>query len=88
MKVKKETEQYQKWIAEICPQAITTMRDLLTSSTTPVASKVTLIGMILDRTLGKTETPLRVTTEAESVADAEKWLNEMIREIEEGKAVE
>ncbi len=81
MKDHKRTEEMQRWIEEICPQAINSMRDLLSDPTTPVSSKVQLIGMILDRTLGKTETPLRVTAGAENMEEAEAKLAELIKEL-------
>ena len=46
MRRNKQHEQYRQWIAEICPQAISSMRDLLGDPNTPVNAKVTLIGMI------------------------------------------
>ena len=79
----KENEQYQEEIRQICPHAIAAMREMLVNVDTPVSSKVQLISMILDRTLGKTETPLRVTAEPESIESAEAGLAMMIREIQE-----
>ena len=81
MKTSKQAEEYQQWIAEICPQAINSMRDLLSDPTTPVSAKVQLIGMILDRTLGKTETPLRVTTTNETMEEAEEKLAALVEEM-------
>ena len=81
MKTNKKTEEMQQWIEEICPQAINSMRDLLADPTTPVPSKVQLIGMILDRTLGKTETPLRVTTTNETMEEAEEKLAALVEEM-------
>ena len=81
MKKSKQAEEYQHWIAEICPQAINSMRDLLADPSTPVPSKIQLIGMILDRTLGKAETPLRVTTTNETLEEAEEKLAELVKEM-------
>lgn len=81
MRRNKEHEQYRQWIAEICPQAISSMRDLLGDPNTPVNAKVTLIGMILDRTLGKAETPLRVMTDQDSIDSAEEQLTALVSEI-------
>ena len=83
MKTNKKTEEMQQWIEEICPQAINSMRDLLADPTPPVPSKVQLIGMILDRTLGKTETPLRVTAGVESMEEAEEKLQQLVEEMQE-----
>ena len=85
MKANKQTEEYQQWIEEICPQAINSMRDLLADPNTPVPSKVQLIGMILDRTLGKTETPLRVTTTDETLEEAEAKLEALVQELQNHK---
>ena len=85
MKTSKQAEEYQQWIAEICPQAINSMRDLLADPTTPVPSKVQLIGMILDRTLGKTETPLRVTAGVESMEEAEEKLQQLVEEMQKNE---
>ena len=51
-------------------------------STTPAASKVQLIAMVLDRTLGKTETPLRVTAGVESMEEAEEKLQQLVEEMQ------
>ncbi len=81
MRRSKQQEQYQQWISDLCPQAINSMRDLLGKSDTPVNAKVTLIGMILDRTMGKAETPLRVTTDQDSISYAEEQLMAIAGEI-------
>ena len=81
MRKNKQQEQYQQWISEICPQAINSMRDLLGDPNTPVNAKVTLIGMILDRTLGKAETLVRVTTDQDSIESAEEQLMAIVNEI-------
>ncbi len=81
MRKNKQQEQYQQWISEICPQAINSMRDLLGDPNTPVNAKVTLIGMILDRTLGKAETPVRVTTDQDSIDTAEEQLMAIVNEL-------
>ena len=83
MKSNKRTEEMQQWIEEICPQAINKMRDLLSDPTAPVSSKVQLIGMVLDRTLGKTETPLRVTGGVEGKEEAETMLDAFFGEMDE-----
>ena len=82
MKTNKKTEEMQQWIEEICPQAINSMRDLLADPATPVPSKVQLIGMILDRAMGKAETPLRVTAEVENRTEAEAKLAELVKEMQ------
>ena len=83
MKKNGQTEKMQQMIEEIGPQAVNSMRDLLTDPMTPVSSRVQLIGMILDRVLGKAETPLRVTAEAESTEEAEAMLQQLVEEMRE-----
>ena len=85
MKTNQKTEEMNEWIAEICPQAINKMRDLLNDPTAPVPSKVQLIGMILDRTLGKTETPLKVTNVNETMEEAEEQLEALVQELQNNK---
>ena len=82
MRRNKQQEQYQQWISETCPQAISSLRDLIADPSTPVASKVQLIGMVLDRALGKTETPLKVTTSPESMEEAEARLMALVHEFQ------
>ena len=61
---------------------MTSIRDLISDPSTPVSSKVQLIGMVLDRALGKAETPLKVTTTVENMEIAEERLMELIHEIQ------
>ena len=82
MKKSDRIEEINRWFLEICPQAITSMRDLITDPSTPVASKVQLIGMVLDRALGKAETPIKVTTSQESMDEAEAQLMAMVHEFQ------
>ena len=82
MKTNSRVEEINRWFMDICPQAITSMRDLITDPSTPVASKVQLIGMVLDRALGKAETPIRVTTSQESMDEAEAQLMAMVHEFQ------
>ena len=82
MKANSRVEEINRWFLEICPQAITSMRDLITDPSTPVASKVQLIGMVLDRALGKAETPIKVTTSQESMDEAEAQLMAMVHEFQ------
>ena len=71
-------------VVGICPEAIDHMRELLENPETPVPSKVQLIGMVLERTLGRPETPVRVTTEVEGVAEAEEKLQAFVEEMSRG----
>lgn len=74
-------EEINKWFLEICPQAITSLRDMIADPSTPVASKVQLIGMVFDRVLGKAETPVKLTTTPECIENAEAELMAIIQGI-------
>ena len=67
---------------EICPQAVWRIRDLISDPGTPVAVAAQLIGMVLDRALGKAEMPVKVTTTQENVERAEMQILAMIAQIE------
>ncbi len=82
MAQKNREDRIRDWFLEICPQAVTSIRDLISDPSTPISSKVQLIGMVLDRALGKAETPLKVTTTVENMEMAEERLMEMIHEIQ------
>ena len=82
MKKSDRVDEINRWFLDICPQAVTSMRDLITDPSTPVASKVQLIGMVLDRALGKAETPIKVTTSQESMDEAEAQLMAMVHEFQ------
>ena len=82
MKKNTRIEEINGWFLEICPQAISSLRDLIADPSTPVASKVQLSGMVLDRALGKTETPLKVTTSQESMEEAEARLMALVHEFQ------
>jgi hypothetical protein len=82
MAQKSREDKIRDWFLEICPQAVTSIRDLISDPSTPISSKVQLIGMVLERALGKAETPLKVTTTVESMEMAEERLMEIIHEIQ------
>ena len=67
---------------EICPDAIRMLQELITDPDTPVMARVQLIGIVLDRALGKPETPVKVTTDDQSFEEAEAMLMEIVREIQ------
>ena len=68
---------------EICPDAIRMLQELITDPDTPVMARVQLIGIVLDRALGKPETPVKVSTEDTSFEEAEAMLMEIVREIQD-----
>ena len=67
---------------EICPDAIQMLQELITDPDTPVMARVQLIGIVLDRALGKPETPVKVSTDDSSFEEAEAMLMEIVREIQ------
>ena len=67
---------------KLCPDVIEAIRNMIDDPDTPVSSRVALIGMVLDRALGKPETPVTVTTEDQSFEEAEAMLMEIVREIQ------
>ena len=82
MKQKSREDRIRDWFLEICPQAVISIRDLINDPSTPIASRVQLIGMVLDRALGKAETPIKVTTSQESMEEAENQLMAMVHEFQ------
>ena len=47
MKQKSREDRIRDWFLEICPQAVISIRDLINDPSTPIASRVQLIGMVL-----------------------------------------
>ena len=62
---------------KMCPDVITTISDMIGNPETPGSVKVQLIAIVLDRALGKPETPVKVTANAESFEEAEIELRYM-----------
>ena len=81
-KDQKYAESMREEFLEICPDAIRMIQDLITDPDTPVMARVQLIGIVLDRALGKPETPVKVKTEDTSFEEAEAMLMEIVREIQ------
>ena len=75
-------EQTREQFLKLCPDVIEAIRNMIEDPDTPVSSRVALIGMVLDRALGKPETPVTVTTEDQSFEEAEAMLMEIVREIQ------
>lgn len=81
-------EEINKCLLDICPQAVSNLRDLITNPNTPVTCKAQLIGMVLDRVLGKAETPVKVTTSQKNMDNAETRLMAIIQGIQEEETKE
>ena len=83
MKRRKENaEEMRGRFLEICPDTIIALQELISDPNTAATAKVQMIGMILDRALGKTETPVKLTTNEESFEEAEAMLMDMVKEIQ------
>ena len=79
---KTNTENIQEEFLRICPDAIDMIEQMITDPDTPVTARVQLIGMVLDRALGRPETSLKVTTEDMNFEIAEAQLMEMVTQIQ------
>ena len=82
MKKENRVDELRGRFLDMCPEMISKIHDLVADPSTPAATKAQLIGMVLDRALGKAETPLKVTTAVENMDMAEARLMEMIHEIQ------
>ena len=71
-------------IRNLAPEAIDIMGEMLRDPRTPASTKAQLIGMILDRVLGKAETLVTVNTPTEEkIQMAEASLQRIIQEVRE-----
>ena len=68
-------------IRKLAPDAIETMGELLREPTTPAPTKAQLIGFILERTLGKPDTTIHLTTTGGTIKDSENRLIAIAEEI-------
>ena len=75
-------------IRKLAPEAIETMGELLREPTTPAPTKAQLIGFILERTLGKPDTTIHLTTNGGTIKDSENRLLAIAEEISEEMADE
>ena len=80
---KEREERLRKWFLELCPEAMTQLHCMMTDPTVPASARVSLIGIVLERALGKTETPIRVTSVQENIEEAEARIMQMVQEIME-----
>ena len=70
-------------IRKLAPDAIETMGELLRDQNTPAPTKAQLIGFVLERTLGKPDATIHLTTEGGTRRDSENRLIALAREIRE-----
>ena len=75
-------------IRKLAPEAIETMGELLREPTTPAPTKAQLIGFILERTLGKPDTTIHLTTNGGTIKDSENRLIAIAEEIRQEMADE
>ena len=70
-------------IRKLAPDAIDTMGELLRDQNTPAPTKAQLIGFVLERTLGKPDATIHLTTENGTQKDSENRLIALAQEIRE-----
>ena len=75
----KMNEVMEKLMAGMGPAALRNMRELLNNPATPINTRVQLIDMILERTMGKPEETMRLLMEKEDREAAEERMAEIIR---------
>ena len=74
-------------IRKLAPDAIETMGELLREPTTPAPTKAQVIGFVLERTLGKPDATIHLTTDNGTRQDSENRLIALAREIREETAM-
>ena len=79
MKDQETNEKMEKLMAGMGPAALRNMRELLNNPATPINARVQMIGMILERTMGKPEETMRLLMEKEDRDAAEARIAEIIR---------
>ena len=70
-------------IRKLAPDAIDTMGELLRDQNTPAPTKAQLIGFVLERTLGKPDATIHLTTENGTRQDSKNRLIALAQEIRE-----
>ena len=75
----KMNEVMEKLMTGMGPAALRNMRELLNNPATPINTRVQLIDMILERTMGKPEETMRLLMEKEDREAAEERMAEIIR---------
>ena len=70
-------------IRKLAPDAIEAMGDMLRDPHTPAPTKAQIIGFILERTLGKPDTTIHLTTAGGTLKDSENRLIAIAQEIKE-----
>ena len=70
-------------IRKLAPDAIEAMGDMLRDPHTPAPTKAQIIGFILERTLGKPDTTIHLTTGGGTLKDSENRLIAIAQEIKE-----
>lgn len=78
-----EAKTLQNKIRKLAPDAIDAMGEMLRAPNTPAPTKAQLIGYILERTLGKPDTTIHLTTAGGTVRDSEDNLISVVKGIQE-----
>jgi hypothetical protein len=82
MKKENRVDELRGRFLDMCPEMISKIHDLVADPSTPAATKAQLIGMVLERGMGKPETPIRVATDKEAIDNAEAELMAIVQEIQ------
>ena len=70
-------------IRDLAPDAVEKLKALLNSTRASPAVKVRIIELILDRTYGKAESAVKVTSVAETVQQSESYIMALVEKVRE-----
>ena len=79
----KEEKDALEAIRSLAPMAAEKVKALLSDNKTPAAVKVRLIEIIFDRTYGKPETSVKVSSVQETVAESRSYILSLVRQVRE-----
>ena len=70
-------------LRSLAPQAVETLRILLFSPKTPAAVKVRICELILERTYGKPEASIKLTSIRDTVEESQQYIQKLVARITE-----
>jgi len=82
MKMENRMDELRGMFLDMCPEMISRIRDMVADPATPAPTKAQLIGMVLERGMGKAEMPIRVSTDKDAIDRAEADLMMIAQEIQ------
>ena len=83
MKREEQNKALENKIRKLAPDAIETMGELLRDPNTPAPTKAQVIGFVLERTLGKPDATIHLTTNTGTLQDSENRLIALAQAIRE-----